>query len=146
MLARNTMRSFNHSSVDGVTLIELLITIAIVAILASIVIPSYNGYTNKSRRTDAKIALAEAVKNMERCYVTHNQYNHASCIGYPASGADMMLSDEGHYKVVATTLTTTTYTLTASPLSTSPQNNDDHCKKFTLDSTGTKDATNSDCW
>ena len=146
MLARNSVGSFNNSPEAGVTLIELLITIAIVAILASIVVPSYSGYTNKSRRTDAKIALADAVKNMERCYVTHNQYNHANCTSYPASGADMVLSDEGHYKIVATTLTATTYTVTASPLSTSPQSNDDHCKQFTIDSTGTKNATNSDCW
>ncbi len=135
-----------HSSIAGITLIELLITITILGILAAIMVPSFSGYTNKSRRTDAKIALADAAKNMERCYVTRNQYNHASCMSYPASGAGMILSDEGHYKIVATSLTATTYTLTASPLSSSPQSNDDHCKNFTLDSTGTKGATNSDCW
>ena len=146
MLKSHSARSFAHSSIAGITLIELLITIAILGILAAIMVPSYSGYTNKSRRADAKIALADAAKNMERCYVTHNQYNHASCLSYPASGASMVLSDDGHYKVVATTLTATTFTLTASPLSSSPQSNDDHCKNFTLDSTGTKGATNNDCW
>ena len=146
MLKRNSARSLTHSSIAGIPLIELLITIAILGILAAIMVPSYSGYTNKTRRADAKIALADAVKNMERCYVTHNQYNHANCTSYPASGADMVLSDEGHYKIVATTLTATTYIVTASPLSTSPQSSDDHCKQFTIDSTGTKNATNSDCW
>ena len=146
MLVKYSLNSINRSSEAGITLIELLIVIAILGILTSIIIPSYNGYTNKTRRTDAKIALAQATKNMERCYVTHNQYNHANCISYPASGADVVISDEGHYKIVATTLTATTYTLTASPTSTSPQSNDDYCKQFTIDNNGTKSATNSECW
>ena len=146
MFAISSARSVSQSSVAGITLIELLITIAILGILSSIVIPSYSGYLNKSRRTDAKIALAEGVKNMERCFATHNQYNHASCLSYPASGANSVLSDEGHYKVVATTLTATTFTLTATPITNSPQNKDTYCQQFSIDSTGNKNATNADCW
>ena len=146
MLTRNSTRSFSQSSVAGITLIEMLIVIAILAILTAIVIPSYSGSLNKSRRTDAKIALNDAVKNMERCFATHNQYNHASCSSYPAAGVNSVLSDEGHYKVVATTLTETTFTLTATPVTTSPQKEDSHCQQFSIDSTGNKNATNADCW
>ncbi|WP_455208159.1 type IV pilin protein [Kaarinaea lacus] len=145
MFIKKSARCLNQSSVAGITLIELLITIAILGILSAIMVPSYSGYLNKSRRTDAKIALADAVKNMERCFATYNQYNHASCLSYPA-GAGSVLSDEGHYKVVATTLTQTTFTLTATPLPSSPQNKDDYCKLFSIDSTGIKNATNADCW
>lgn len=133
-------------SFQGFTLIEMLITIAIIGILAAIMVPSYNSQTMKSRRTDAKIALAEAVKNLERCYVTHNQYNNASCATYPANGSKMVVSSEGHYKIVATTLNETTYTITAQPLASSPQINDSHCKNFTVNSQGQKTATNNDCW
>jgi type IV pilus assembly protein PilE len=133
-------------SSQGFTLIEMLITIAIIGILAAIVVPSYNSQTMKSRRTDAKIALAEAVKNLERCYVTYNQYNDANCATYPANGANMVVSSEGHYKIVATTLNNSDYTITAQPLASSPQINDTHCKNFTINSQGQKTATNSDCW
>lgn len=146
MLVRSSVRSIGQSAVAGFSLIEMLVVIAILGILTAIVFPSYNGSLNKSRRTDAKIALADAVKNMERCFATHNQYNHASCSSYPAAGVNSVLSAEGHYKVVATTLTETTFTLTATPVAGSPQSKDTHCQQFSIDSTGVKNATNADCW
>lgn len=146
MLVRSSARSLNQSAVTGFSLIEMLIVIAILGILTAIVIPSYSGSLNKSRRTDAKIALADAVKNMERCFAIHNQYDHASCLSYPAAGVNSVLSDEGHYKIVATTLTATTFTLTATPVASSPQSDDTHCQQFSIDSTGVKNATNADCW
>lgn len=142
----NSFPSMSTKSSSGFTLIEVLITIAILGILAAVVIPSYSAQTMKSRRTDAKIALAEAVKNLERCYVTFNQYNHANCDSYPANGANMIVSAEGHYKIVATTLEETNYVIEAQPLANSPQIDDTHCDNFSLDSAGTKTATNADCW
>jgi type IV pilus assembly protein PilE len=130
----------------GFTLIEVLITIAILGILTAIVIPSHNHSTAKARRTDAKIALLESASSLEKCFVINNQYNHASCTSYPASGADVVYSAEGHYKVVATNLTATSFTLTASPADSSPQTNDSHCASFSISSSGVKNATSPDCW
>ena len=136
----------NISRSTGFTLIEVLITIAILGILTAIVIPSHNHSTTKSRRTDAKIALMESASSLEKCFVINNKYNHASCVAYPASGANVVYSAEGHYKIVATNLTDTSFTLTASPVAGGSQEGDTHCASFSITSTGSKTATNSDCW
>ena len=58
----------------GFTLIELMVTVAIIAILAAIAFPSYQDSLRKSRRTDAKNALTQAMANMERYYTERNTY------------------------------------------------------------------------
>jgi len=130
---------------SGFTLIEVLITIAILGILTALVIPGHNHTTTKARRTDAKIALMESASSLEKCYVLFSQYNHASCATYPATG-DVVYSSEGHYQVVATSLTATSFTLTATPSANGAQLNDTHCASFSISSTGAKSATSPDCW
>jgi len=129
----------------GFTMVEMMIVVAIVGILAMVVIPSLNSETNKSRRNDAKVALTRAATDLERCYVLYNQYNNAACGSYPASGS-VVTSDNGFYKIVATSLSATSFTLTASPTDNSPQLQDSHCLNLTIDSSGDKGGTNSDCW
>ena len=50
----------------GFTLIELMIVVAIVAILASIALPAYNSSVTKSRRADARVMLLRAVQQQEQ--------------------------------------------------------------------------------
>lgn len=56
----------------GLTLIELVVTIAIVGILAAIAIPSYEYYTQTSKRSAAKGALQQ-VRGLEEQYYTNNK-------------------------------------------------------------------------
>ena len=59
----------------GFTLIELMIAVAIIAILATIAYPSYRQQVLKSQRTEAKTALSDAAQRLERCYTQFNAYN-----------------------------------------------------------------------
>ncbi|MEW5769534.1 MAG: type IV pilin protein [Pseudomonadota bacterium] len=63
------------------TLIELLVTVAIVAILAGIAVPSYQEYIRRANRADAKSVLLETAQFLERNYTTNGCYHRtdASC-------------------------------------------------------------------
>ncbi len=61
----------------GFTLIEVLITVAIVAILASIAYPSYQDSIKKSRRAEAQNALQGLAQAMERHYTSEGTYASA---------------------------------------------------------------------
>ena len=56
--------SFKHAK--GFTLIELMIVVAVVAILATIAMPSYQEHVRKSRRAQAKADLVELAQQLER--------------------------------------------------------------------------------
>jgi type IV pilus assembly protein PilE len=81
----------------GFTLIELVIAIAIVAILATIALPSYQAYVRKARRSDAQAALL-AIQLAEEKYRANNS-NYAdntyyqantAALGGPATGASVL--------------------------------------------------------
>jgi type IV pilus assembly protein PilE len=65
----------------GFTLIELMITVAIVGILAGIAYPSYVNQVKKSRRSDATVALLGLANAMERRYTETNSYCDAGGAG-----------------------------------------------------------------
>ena len=55
------------SNSKGFTLIELMIVVAIVGILASIAIPSYQTYTNKAKYSEVVLAVSTVKLSMETC-------------------------------------------------------------------------------
>ncbi|MGH8729012.1 MAG: type IV pilin protein [Burkholderiales bacterium] len=65
----------------GFTLIELMITVAIVAILASIAIPAYSDYVRRGQLSDATSALADLRVRMEQFYQDNRTYAGAQCSG-----------------------------------------------------------------
>ena len=52
----------------GFTLIELMITVAIIAILAAVALPAYSTYVTRARITDAVKGLSEMRLKMEQYF------------------------------------------------------------------------------
>jgi len=124
-------------SPKGFTLIEIMITVAIVAILAAIAYPSYLEQVRKTRRSDAIAALLKTAQVLERCYTEHNAYNDTDCPAVATGGSlDSAYTStaEGFYTVSAT-LTANAFTLRANP--TGDQAND-KCGYLTYDHVGKK--------
>lgn len=71
----------------GFTLIELMITIAIVGILAAVAIPSYINYTQKARFSEVVQAVSSLKPVVAQCIVTHNGLSTCSngVNGFPAA-------------------------------------------------------------
>jgi type IV pilus assembly protein PilE len=134
------MSGFKRSK--GFTLIEMMVTVLVVAILASIAVPSYTNQVRKSRRTDARSALLDAAAREERFFATNNYYSTtATDLGYSAWQIPV---GGGWYELNATCdLDTnnhcTDYTLTATPQGT--QVKDATCASFQVTQTGQQTAT-----
>ena len=103
----------------GFSLIELMIVVAIVAILGSIAYPSYLNQVTQARRTDAQAVLMEAAQFMERFYTENNRYDQDTGGVAVALPAPLQESprDSGtkSYDIVVQVSTASTYTLRAMP-------------------------------
>jgi type IV pilus assembly protein PilE len=122
----------------GFTLIELMTTLAILAIVLALAYPAYVDSVRKSRRADATASLMDRAQSLERCFTRFNAYNDASCPD-PAG-----VSNEGFY-TISIARTTTTYTLTAAPAGDQAN---DACGSFTVDHLGNKSPLpgSNRCW
>lgn len=131
----------------GVTLIELMVVVTIVAILAAIALPNYSKYVLRSRRASAHDTLMAVATAQERYYTNHNAY--ATDLGSGGLGFDTasLTSEGGYYLVSLQAGDANSFTLKAAPQGTQVK---DACKNLTLTNTGTKgqsgDDSNGKCW
>ena len=129
----------------GFTLIELMVTVAIVAILAAIALPAYQEQMRKSRRADAKQALLAVAQNMEKYYTENARYTTTSgSTTCPGATVIVTPSPEGYYAISAACSSDNAFALTAT--AQGAQAGDTHCATLTYTSTNIKGGTNADCW
>lgn len=129
----------------GFTLIELMVTVAIVSILAMVALPSYNEYVMRSRRSDAKAALLKVQIAQEKFRANNTSYGTLAQIGLPATSPDL------YYSIAVTNPTAANYLSTATPTG---KQTGDNCGTFAVDKDGkaisssvqTTTAKVQECW
>jgi type IV pilus assembly protein PilE len=140
----------------GFSLIELMITVAVVSILATIAVASYSSQIQKSRRTDARSALLDLAGREEKLFSVANAYSALpSDLGY-GGGAWPIQVGSNYYQVTVVSPDPTqpagapTYAITAVPVPGSTQANDTTCTSLSVNQLGAQTATPAanatTCW
>lgn len=130
----------------GFTLIELMITVAIIAILAAIALPAYSDYVTRGRLVDATNALSALRAKMEQHYQDNRTYLTTGSYTTPCKASANTTA--GTF-TISCTVTSTSYTLTATGSGTTAD------FAYTIDQDGTQATTGlpsgwgtaqSGCW
>ncbi len=132
-----------HNRKHGFSLIELMVTIAIVAIIAAIAIPSYTSFQKKSRRGEAHSGLNDLAARLEQYYSENKQYTQKVAeVGLPNGSSaeptrtDITMSANDYYelKINNTDPDGQGYLITAKPVNAQEKDN----VRFRLDHKGKK--------
>jgi type IV pilus assembly protein PilE len=114
---------------------ELLVTVAIVTVVTSIALPSYKNHVIRSHRGDAMAALLRVANAQEKFYLQNNTYTDDL--------ADLNIdgTDHGYYDLAITAADVNGFTATAETANGGPQEDDDACNRYQIDSTGARSAS-----
>lgn len=121
---------------NGFTLTELMITVAIIGIIAAIAYPSYQDSVRKTRRAIAQADLIELASFMERTFTESNSYASAAL---PSLG-----TEQYNLGFESGEPTATTFVIEATPTGAQAS---DTCGTLSISNTGVQGATGTgNCW
>ena len=141
----NDTKRAARGRIGGFTLIELMITVAIVAILVSIAVASYEWAMVKSRRGAAQGCLGEAAQYMERFHTSNMRYDQdvdGNAVALPACSSDV--TPYYDLTLVAANLAADTFTVQAAPKGRQATA-ETKCGTMTINQVGTKTPATG-CW
>lgn len=128
----------------GWSLIELLAVVSVLAILALAAAPAYRTAMLRAQRTEATAALLALAAAQERFHLQHQTYA-ADVSAAPPDGLGLQtVTEGGRYAITITAADAATFAATAT--AQGQQARDTHCAEFGIDATGSRTATNDDCW
>jgi len=140
----------------GVTMLELLIVVAIIAIISAFGYPSYMRYVVNTKRTAATSALLRIADRQQQFFMDNKTYAaNLTNLGFAAN--PLVISDDGMtaaagdadavYSISLSNIAATTYTITAAPLH-GQLDRDTDCGSLTLNQAGIRgnSAGGDDCW
>ena len=134
-------------SATGFTLIEVMITVAIIAILAAVAIPSYTDYITRSKIQEATTSLLAMRTKLEQFYQDQRTFFGACAPGTVAPKPAGLK----YFTIDCPTLNNTQYLVTA----TGVAGTDMALFTFTIDQANTRQTTNvppgwtppaTNCW
>ncbi len=130
---------------QGFSLIELMITVAIIGIIASVAFPAYTSYIAKASRADARAQLMQASQFLQRFYAANDSYsadraNNTVMSQMPANLLQSPASGTKLYDLVmpAGASNTTAQFLIQMVPTTGASMSSDQCGTLTLTSTGVR--------
>jgi type IV pilus assembly protein PilE len=127
----------------GLSLIELMLTLAILGILASIALPEYSQHYRRAQRLTAEVELLKLTSALEEYFVINNSYNGANLekLNFP------VLIANGRYQLAINTLENSFFSVQAAPIG---QQTADACGILSVNSRGEKSISGMgksvDCW
>lgn len=138
------MLLINQPKNNGFSLIELMITVAIIGILAAIAYPQYTDFVQRSNRSEAQREILRIANIQERLFAdTRNYTDDMTNLGL---NADPFITESGFYSIDAQVANNnTTFILTATAQG-SQAAGDAECLSFFVNELGTKTATSLNCW
>ncbi|WP_260469712.1 type IV pilin protein [Ectopseudomonas oleovorans] len=120
----------------GFTLIEVMITVVVIGILASIAYPSYQEFVKRGNRTEGQAFLNEVAARQERYFVQNNEYITSDDDIDKLNLKDGSTSETGKYELsIGKEDDDGGYTLTATP-----NFDDTKCGNLILNAIGNRGA------
>jgi type IV pilus assembly protein PilE len=133
------------ANVRGFTLIEVVIAMALLAILTAIAIPNYTAYVQRSNRSEARSQLLEITLWMERWRTENGRYDNPGNPGnppptppFPTAYQQSPSTGTAKYTIAVATPDAITYTITATPVGVMAG---DVCGNLWIDQTGLRQFT-----
>ena len=136
----------------GFTLIDMMCAVTVAGVVSSVAVPAYQGAMQKTRRSEALVALLQAQMVQERFRADHASYGSLADLGLPAT------TPGGYYGLSVTGSSQTGYAIEA--VATAAQNADTLCRHLRMvvdgfnvayasgpdSSVGNAASVNKKCW
>lgn len=152
----NNTQATRRRSQIGITLIELMVVVAIIAIISAFAYPSYQRYVVKAKRTVAQNTLLQVADRQQQFFMDNKRYTtDLTDLGFTAD--PYVVDDDGNstvagdsnavYSLSLSNVTATTWTVTAAPLN-GQLSRDTYCGSLSVTHAGTKgkSGASDNCW